>query len=219
MNKKVLITIFVLTLLFLLGDSVLAAVTGSCPSDYRCTGGVVYYTEKYCEVNDAGFCETVSGTKPFYCSTSSCRISGYQEVCTTLTPPCYSRYTNAHVDCCEKCTSGCGSCSPKGTYYSSHPGGNYYISGYCPCTRSNCTSYTGFCYSCDPYTSCYCGSLSTSNQGAGSKTITCPDGCGGTASSTCYCSPCDLDLLNMMTVQTNVEYLELEHVTVKKHVH
>ena len=41
---------------------------------------------------------------------------------------------------------------------------------------------------CTPTTSCSCTSpLSSSNQGNGSKTVSCSNGCGGTISSPCYC--------------------------------
>lgn len=55
---------------------------------------------------------------------------------------------------------------------------------------------------CNPTTGCSCGTLSTTNLGYGSKLISCSNGCGGTTSSTCYCTAncipvsCPTDLSN-----------------------
>jgi hypothetical protein len=41
---------------------------------------------------------------------------------------------------------------------------------------------------CTPSTSCSCSPLSDTETSYGSKTVTCPNGCGGEASSTCWCT-------------------------------
>lgn len=90
----------------------------------------------------------------------------------------------------------------------------YYIKDTISCNREKCTfsagglkcnvpgcvtggsvSYSGMCCvanqdpPCSPSSSCSCDSpLSSTDQGRGSKTVSCSNGCGGTTSSTCYCS-------------------------------
>ena len=66
----------------------------------------------------------------------------------------------------DNCCYGSGSC----TYGSS-------CSQDCDCTDTCCVPR-----------GCSCGSYATSSKGYGSITITCSDGCGGTASTTCYCT-------------------------------
>jgi hypothetical protein len=67
-------------------------------------------------------------------------------------------------------------------------------SGYYDC----CSTTYGCCCPissppCIPEDSCDCGNYATEDQDYGSITVTCPDGCGGTASSTCYCYQCTPD--------------------------
>ena len=65
------------------------------------------------------------------------------------------------------------------------------IKCYSDCSTEVVTQ-TGHCCldasSCTPTSGCSCGNLSGSNQGFGSKSVSCSNGCGGTTSSTCYCT-------------------------------
>jgi hypothetical protein len=63
-----------------------------------------------------------------------------------------------------------------------------------PCDYTYIPDYhQGFCCivdPCEPEDSCSCGALHTSDQGFGDKVVSCEDGCGGTATSRCYCEEC-----------------------------
>ncbi len=54
----------------------------------------------------------------------------------------------------------------------------------------SCYNLSQTCSCCTPATSCACAPYASSNQGAGIRNVSCPNGCGGTASSTCYCYAC-----------------------------
>jgi hypothetical protein len=68
----------------------------------------------------------------------------------------------------------------------------YYNEGIEPCD-DNGGGGGGGNGGCIPATSCPCGDYATSSQGYGSIIVTCDDGCGDTASSTCYCPAADVD--------------------------
>ena len=66
-----------------------------------------------------------------------------------------------------------------------------------------CYNLSTPCSCCTPLTTCNCGALATSNQGYGSKTVTCSNSC-STASRTCYCtSACDPYALSCPTTLSN----------------
>jgi len=112
------------------------------------------------------------------------------------------------LDFANGCNSipGADYCTQAWAYWNSapctEPGCKYSLPG-APCTDMiKPCSYTyysdyhegGCCVvdPCTPISGCPCGSLATSNQGYGSKSVSCSDGCGGSTSSTCYCYKCDL---------------------------
>ena len=69
--------------------------------------------------------------------------------------------------------SGCG-----GTFNSS--------TGVCSKVTGDMTIQAN--WTCTPISQCNCSPLSSSSTSYGSKTVTCSNGCGGTASSTCWCT-------------------------------
>ncbi len=99
---------------------------------------------------------------------------------------------------------------PGGAYYPSEGCiySSYYACGGCPdgkcivgiqyartledCDNRENLITTSCCIeeTCTPSSGCSCGSLANSNQGYGSKSVSCSDGCGGSTSSTCYCYAC-----------------------------
>ena len=117
----------------------------------------------------------------YYCPTT--RTVQYKDGCTSS---CGQNYSTGTQRCCDgvNCvtTTGFAAKSCVKTGWGCYEEAASSRIGEACCEKSACTPYSG----------CYCGSLATSNQGYGSKTVYCSDGCGGTTSSTCYCYACSI---------------------------